>query len=472
MRKAFTALLLIAAASACGGREPALAPSGPSFHSGGNSSDDEELIGSAVLGTSPTTVYTVSMSYGPTIYFDGDQNKHRWGVFSQHSYCPGSEQHYRNSGLTDLSGAEDHCGPNGAYSVSVSGGGMSWSRDIAMLDSRGVPAETGAGGHQDVKVFFDRSSPSTTLSGSLRADVAYHGSTDTSAFGTGDLSVTTGDSVWFISTYQAYEGGTPRYDWQRILNSYNFDYQRSGSWEPAVNSANPNEDNWNLPFNHVFRSPGRTRDYAVRLRVVEPFHTSMASGVLVSDDIVVTVSADSACWTSPGGVRGTAVSFSASCSENGNPGVAEYQWAWGDGASSDWSTSQGATHSYDSAGVKTVTLRIRLSTEEGGMDSTTHTVTIQDPVVLSWTQLVGSARPNVSCSWWVSATGGSGSYEFAWTKNGSPVGQNKNKLGMNTGTSSFLLRVTATDPVTALADTLSRNVTVSSGNPENCTIVN
>ncbi len=479
MRRSQLGLLAVVVAVYACGRDQPTAQTGyrPSFFVG-ESSDDEELIGGPVYGASGSTVYTVSIGNAP-IYFGGSgvlQNKHRWGIFSPHTAegCPASEQHFQTASQsinhTPPSGSEEHCGLNGPYGVTVSGGGKTWVRDIMMLDERGVPAETGSNGHQDVNVPLDVGSPSTTLSGSLRRSTAYHLSTDTASFSTGGVSVTTGDSLWFVSTFQGYAGGSALYDYTEVLNSYNFDADRAGEFLGAVNSSHPNASNWFYPFLHTFYSPGRTRVFKVVLRVVEPYHAQMTNGRR-ADSLSVTVAADSACWTSPGGVAGTSVNFSASCSDGRNAGVAEYQWVWGDSSTSAWSTAQGATHTYSTSGTKTVKLRIRLSTGEGGMDSTTHTVTILEPVVLTWTQVTVAAKPNVSCSWWVSATGGSGSIEIAWTRNGSPVGQNKNKLFLNTGTSNFLLRVIATDAATALADTLSRNVTVSSGTPENCVIL-
>lgn len=74
-----------------------------------------------------------------------------------------------------------------------------------------------------------------------------------------------------------------------------------------------------------------------------------------------------------------------------------------------------------------------------------------------------SVRPNVTCTWDVSATGGTAPYTYNWYKGAVWEGSGS-ELSMATGSSNFALRATAGNAdFRTRADTL--NVTVTSGAP-------
>ena len=104
--------------------------------------------------------------------------------------------------------------------------------------------------------------------------------------------------------------------------------------------------------------------------------------------------------TFPGG----SVAFDASGSTGGSgPPITDYQWNFGDGTPVD-DVGAGATvqHTYTSRGVHTVTLTV---TNGEGSDSTTQTVTVDDPPTAAFTPSTSVAAPGATVSFDASASG-------------------------------------------------------------------
>jgi len=446
----------------------------PAFSAGtGGGSNEEDLIGEQVYGASSGVFDANGM------YFSATQNKHRWGYYMDTACVRRSEVHSTNPNLTvDSTVTEQHCGRPGPYEVVITGNGHRWERSIAMLDSDGVLWDVPNNDvYADVAVPLDVGTYATNRQGHLRRTTTYAAATDTAAFGTGDMSgIATGTPVWFIATYQSFVNGVKKYRNTDDLNSYNFDVGRGGTWQPAVNSesGDPTDVDRLLPFRHVFRSPGGSTVYLVTDRVVEPQDSSMSDGHPTADTIQVTVTADPACWTSPGGPAGTSVSFSAACSDQRNAGIAQYRWVWSPGVSSSWSTNTSAYHVYPDSGSKSVTLLIKLSTNEGDTASATHTVSITAPqFTVSITPPVTpvhdtvTVKPNQTCLLRASTSGYNGTYSYTWEKKTkfawSSIGSGA-RLDLSVGgTAKYAVRVNATLSGTTIthSDTLGFNVTSS-----------
>lgn len=86
------------------------------------------------------------------------------------------------------------------------------------------------------------------------------------------------------------------------------------------------------------------------------------------------------------------------------------------------------------------------------------------PLQATW----AAVRPNVpNCYFSVAASGGTGSYSYAWTKDGSPIGGNSPSITVSTPSSgSFTLFVTVSDGVNPNA-TDQLVITVSAAADEN-----
>jgi len=100
---------------------------------------------------------------------------------------------------------------------------------------------------------------------------------------------------------------------------------------------------------------------------------------------------------------GSSVTFDASGSTGGNgPAITDYQWNFGDGTPVD---DVGATtsiqHTYATRGVYTVTLTVN---NGAGSDSTTQTVTVDDPPTATFTSSATVALPNAGVSFDASAS--------------------------------------------------------------------
>lgn len=78
-------------------------------------------------------------------------------------------------------------------------------------------------------------------------------------------------------------------------------------------------------------------------------------------------------------------------------------------------------------------------------------------------------RPSVNCTWFASASGGSGSYTYAWKKNGQPLGTNSSQLSYTNAGSNFTLSVTVSEGNLTPA-TATMSVSVNSSAP-GCTTV-
>lgn len=72
-------------------------------------------------------------------------------------------------------------------------------------------------------------------------------------------------------------------------------------------------------------------------------------------------------------------------------------------------------------------------------------------------------RPNTNCEFWASATGGSGTYLYTWTKTSPAIGTPSGAYWTGRSSASFSLRVSVSDGVTTAADTFA--VTVSQSAP-------
>ncbi len=138
------------------------------------------------------------------------------------------------------------------------------------------------------------------------------------------------------------------------------------------------------------------------------------------------------------GTIATVFRFDASgCSDDRTP-VAdlEVRWEWGDGASTQWSTSKTATHQYASGGPKTIKLHVRDSAGQTATHVQSVTVaTDQQPGIFSPTAViaVGPASGDVSTAFHFDASGSydaidpttalmvrwdweyDGSYDTGWT---------------------------------------------------------
>jgi hypothetical protein len=381
---------------------------------------EEEIIGLGVMHASGSTVYHAYTPGGFLIYWHGLET-HKWGVYDSVAGFPDTEQHDDYT-FTHPSGREQHIVRNGAHEVGVVRTGRSWNRFVALLGAGGGYEDNTA--WSDVSVQVDENTPTTSLAGSLRRSTSYAQAPDTAAFGTGNATVVTGTPLWFISTYRANAGGSNVYAPNLILNSFNFDYGGAASnWQAAVNSSDPCCTlNSLIPFRHVFRSPGRTRRYVVRVRVVEPYHNEMENGRIAADADTITVTADSACWHSTGSFTNTPVHFDASCSDTRNAGVARYQWVFTSTDSSSWSTSNSIDHTFTTPGYYNVKLRIRLTTGEGGADSTIGAISIArllDSVRVVVNTDQGSrnpavVRPNELCEFDVTPYGGLSPFTYTW----------------------------------------------------------
>ena len=125
--------------------------------------------------------------------------------------------------------------------------------------------------------------------------------------------------------------------------------------------------------------------------------------------------------TFPGG----SVTFDASGSTGGSgPAITDYQWNFGDGTPVD-DVGAGATvqHTYTSRGVHTVTLTV---TNGEGSDSTTQTVTVDDPPTAAFTPSASVAAPGATVSFDASASGpgdpGGTITDYSWNfGDGTPV---------------------------------------------------
>lgn len=101
----------------------------------------------------------------------------------------------------------------------------------------------------------------------------------------------------------------------------------------------------------------------------------------------------------------------------------------------------------------------------GAFSSNGNIVYFQRPAAITAT-IEGQfgVRPNESCYWTASASGGTGSYTYQWTINGQATGGNSSQLFYTNTGSAFTVGVTVTDG-SSTPGVDSRSVSVSAGNP-------
>ncbi len=122
---------------------------------------------------------------------------------------------------------------------------------------------------------------------------------------------------------------------------------------------------------------------------------------------------------------GGSVTFDASGSTGGSgPAITDYQWNFGDGTPvEDAGAGTAVQHTYESRGVYTVTLTV---TNGAASDSTTQTVTVDDPPTAAFTPSASVAAPGAPVSFDASASGpgdpGGTITDYSWNfGDGTPV---------------------------------------------------
>lgn len=113
-------------------------------------------------------------------------------------------------------------------------------------------------------------------------------------------------------------------------------------------------------------------------------------------------------------------SFNAGGSSDGDGQTLSYIFDYGDGTALDSGLTATRSHSYCTAGSKTV--RLRVNDGAGGIDVYTAglLVTLPDPLQIS-TGGRSAVRPNVICSYSAQAQGGTAPFTFRWYKNSTLV---------------------------------------------------
>lgn len=175
----------------------------------------------------------------------------------------------------------------------------------------------------------------------------------------------------------------------------------------------------------------------------------------------------------PGGPRltvGPTVRVSVSCPANlvdgqsGQCSAAGYDA--GDqftGSTASWSTSTPSVIGVGSSGLTTA---LHLAQGTAQVDATIDGVTGHASISVSLSDLAVSisgnspVRPNVSCVWWASVSGGNTAYGYAWSRSGDSGTSTRSEFTTQSA-SSFTLYLTVTDALGTWRST-SRAITVSS----------
>ena len=446
--------------------------------------EEEELIGSALYSDPDIQPgeYRVVIIQEPeedllwSMYYRVESGKAPWGGLT--SKLSNSDEQYEGhdedgDGDAEWHGCEleQHVLPNGVYSITFKRGStVLFERSVAMLDDRGVAMDIeGSAVYQDVDVKLDLAAPTTvTMTGwfgqSTTYTQIYDQGIELGNFSQNSLTIPSGDTAWFVSTYLA--SGSPTRPWygeqRAVLNSFNFDYDRNGLFGPATNSF-PRTNNL-IPVAHVFAAPGASSSFTVRLRTVLPHHASNNTGILVPQTMSVTVVGDPVSFTtSANPTTNQPVTFTAATLAG--EAFFEYSWDFGEGPGSGWSSAyKQIQHTYTQAGQKTVTLSVRNLSGEGPTVGAQQNVSVVDPPLLvtpirgAYQNQNGAVRWNETCIWSTSATGGSGTYTYTWYKNNVQVGTTQ-FLELFAGTQGFTLKVVVQSGSQSVEKTKSISVT-------------
>jgi PKD domain-containing protein len=189
----------------------------------------------------------------------------------------------------------------------------------------------------------------------------------------------------------------------------------------------------------------------IRAHLVQPFEglgqvndTATSYGAFV--DLPFNVSGPlTAVPTTPTAsvIVGTAVQFNET-GQNGGGGN-QYQWQFGTGEGTyPFPSSAGVTYTFASTGSKTVTVTKK---DQYGftVSGTTPVNVLPHPsvtIAAMYSPQSASVKPNQSCSYRADATGGNGSYTYAWYKDGTPLGSTR-VVDVSVGHLSFSLTVVA-----------------------------
>ena len=447
--------------------------------------DQDELIG-LELYSDPNIQpgeYKVAIegNGGGSMFFRPVAGKSKWGaVSSQNPTLEGlNEQHDTDGdGLANQEICEEHIVPNGVYDITfrrAADNAVLFQRTVAMLDRHGATDNIpGSGVYQDVDVSFDLSPIPVQMSGWFGASTTYTfispEGVGLDQFSTVGPTVTSGDTVWFASTYVAQDGGGGTRPWfdkkGEVLNSFNFDYARNAAlFKLAVNSV-PKSNN-EIPLAHVFAAPGTSTTFVVRLRTVLPFHIgdSLDPGILVSPSLTVTVTGDPVAFSVSGNPTVQQPVTLTATSLHGDA-FFEYLWDYGDGSSSGWTLGlRQVQHSYTAAGTYTAMLSVRNASGEGPTGSASNAINVGDPPLSAsihgmYVNQNGAVRQNQLCTWRGDATGGNGTYSYTWYKNNVLVGTG-HLFEMNTGSTSFTLKLTVQSGSQSVNSTKSISVTTN-----------
>ena len=163
---------------------------------------------------------------------------------------------------------------------------------------------------------------------------------------------------------------------------------------------------------------------------------------------------------------GGRVAFDASGSTGGSgPAITDYQWNFGDGtAVVDTGTAASASHLFTRRGTYPVTLTV---TSAAGSDSTTQTVTVDDPPTATFTPSASVAAPDATVSFDASASGpgdpGGTITDYSWNfGDGTPVDDTGGSADATHAFASpgiYTVALTTTDDL-GVSTTATRQVTV------------
>jgi PKD repeat protein len=163
---------------------------------------------------------------------------------------------------------------------------------------------------------------------------------------------------------------------------------------------------------------------------------------------------------------GGRVAFDASGSTGGSgPAITDYQWNFGDGtAVVDTGTAASASHRFTRRGTYPVTLTV---TSAAGSDSTTQTVTVDDPPTATFTPSGSVAAPDATVSFDASASGpgdpGGTITDYSWNfGDGTPVDDTGDSADATHAFASpgiYTVALTTTDDL-GVSTTATRQVTV------------
>lgn len=311
--------------------------------------------------------------------------------------------------------------------------------------------------YHDVHVAFDLNAATTTLNGDIRGGAEYRTIADTTDFYSAVRydTVGSGDTLWFISTYQA--SGNDSRTWYNsttgVLTSFAFDRSSGGAFSPAVNSQ-PTPQTYTRPMLHVFSGGSGMSLHSVVGRVIEPYHNGIGNlGRDQTDSMVISVVGVSACFSYSGGTLyvGQAVTFDASCSTGWT--ALEYSWDFDEGAgATGWSSTATIQHTFSSGGNRDVVLSARRDARHTDADDSTRVVSIAAfSVYITGPDLIETSD---SYTWEAHPQGGSTPFHYQWyykqgTGDSTAVGGDSATYTRNVSVGKtnyiFRLRVVVTD---------------------------